>query len=42
MSQDHVEVAKRAMTDFAQRDLGSYEELFTPDFEWLPALPMAI
>jgi len=30
------------MTAFGQRDLSSYEELFTPDFEWLPALPMAI
>jgi ketosteroid isomerase-like protein len=38
----NVEVAKRAMTAFGQRDLDSYEELFTPDFEWLPALPTTI
>jgi ketosteroid isomerase-like protein len=42
VSQQNVQVAKRAMTAFAQRDIESYEELFTPDFEWLPALPMAI
>jgi ketosteroid isomerase-like protein len=42
VARENVEVAKQAMTDFGQRDLRSYEELFTPDFEWLPALPMAI
>src|SRR5262249_47176032 len=42
MSHENVEVTRRAMTAFGQRDLESYEELFTPDFEWLPALPMAI
>ena len=42
MSHENVEVTKRAMIAFGQRDLESYEELFTPDFEWLPALPTAI
>jgi ketosteroid isomerase-like protein len=42
VSQENLEIAKRTMGDFRRRDLDSYEELFTPDFEWLPALPTEV
>jgi ketosteroid isomerase-like protein len=39
MSQENVELAERAMAAFNRRDLDIYDDLFTQDFEWLPALP---
>jgi uncharacterized protein len=39
MSQENVEIVERAMEAFNRRDLDAYDDLFTPDFEWLPALP---
>ena len=51
MSQANVEIVKRAIDAFNRRDPDSYgdpldpetySELFTPDFEWLPALPAAV
>ena len=42
MSQENVEVSKRALETFARRDLGAYDDLFTSDLEWFPAGPLAL
>jgi ketosteroid isomerase-like protein len=39
MSQKNVEIAKRGIEAFNQRDLDVYDDLCTPDFEFLPAAP---
>jgi ketosteroid isomerase-like protein len=38
MSQQNVQTVARALEDFNRRDLGTYDELYTPDYEWFPAL----
>jgi ketosteroid isomerase-like protein len=38
MSQANVEIVKRAIDAFNRRDLNVYDELWTPDFEWFPAM----
>ena len=38
MSQENVEIAKRAVDAFNRRDLDDYDELFTQDYEWFPAM----
>ena len=43
MSQDKVEVAKRAVDAYNRRDVDIvFAELATADFEWLPALTRAL
>ena len=42
MSQQNVEIAKRAIDAFNRRDLDVADELTTPDFEWFPAMPGAV
>src|SRR5271165_2921451 len=42
MSQENVEIAERAMDAFNRRDLDAYDDLFTQDFEWFPALPSTV
>ena len=43
MSRDKVELAKRAVDAFNRRDVDTlFAELATPDFEWFPALTMAL
>jgi ketosteroid isomerase-like protein len=42
MSQEKVETVERAMDGFNRRDLDAYDDLFTQDFEWLPALPSTV
>jgi ketosteroid isomerase-like protein len=43
MSQQNVEIAKRAVDAFNRRDVDTlFAELATPDFEWFPALTMAL
>jgi ketosteroid isomerase-like protein len=38
-----VEIVKRAVDAFNRRDLvDDYDELFTPDYEWLPAMMGAV
>jgi ketosteroid isomerase-like protein len=37
MSQN-VEIVKRALDAYNRRDLDVYDELYTPDYEWFPAL----
>jgi ketosteroid isomerase-like protein len=39
MSRANVWAARRGVDAFNARDLSSHEELCTPDFEWLPAMP---
>lgn len=39
MSQQNVEIAKRSIDAFNRRDIDAYDDLYTPDFEWLPAFP---
>jgi ketosteroid isomerase-like protein len=39
MSPANVEIVKRGIDAFNRRDLNAYDDLFTPDFEWLPAFP---
>jgi ketosteroid isomerase-like protein len=39
MSREDVEIAMRAVDAFNRRDLESYDEFWTPDYEWLPAMP---
>ncbi len=41
MSQENVEIAKRTVDAYNRRDLDRYHELFTPDLEWVAALPHA-
>ncbi len=39
MSQENVEIAKRALDAFNRRDLlDAYDDFYTPDFEWFPAI----
>ena len=38
MSQANVAVVKRALDAFNRRDLDTYDDLYTPDFEWFPAM----
>ena len=42
MSQENVEVIRRAVDAFNDRDIGLIAELTTPDFAWFPALPGAV
>src|SRR2546423_3431465 len=42
MSQENVAVAERAMDAFNQRDIDAFIQPMTADFEWLPALGMAV
>jgi len=42
VSQETVEVAKRATLAFNRRDDDSYDEIFTQDFEWFPAFPTTL
>ena len=42
MSEENVEIAKQAMDAFMRRDLDAYDDLFTQDFEWFPALPSTV
>ncbi len=43
MSQQNVEIAKRATDAYNRRDLELFfDELVTPDFEWFPALTRAL
>jgi ketosteroid isomerase-like protein len=38
MSQANVAVVKQALDAFNRRDLDTYDDLYTPDFEWFPAM----
>jgi len=38
MSKENVEIVKRALDAFNDRDVPSFEDLVTDDFEWLPAM----
>jgi hypothetical protein len=42
MSQENVEVAERAMNAFNRRDIDAFIQQTTADFEWFPALGMAV
>jgi ketosteroid isomerase-like protein len=42
VSQENVEVAKRALDAFNRRDFDGLIELITPDIEWFPAMPGAV
>ena len=42
MSQENVEIVKRALEAFNGRRLDSIRELTAPDFEWSPAIPGAV
>jgi len=42
MSQENVEIAKRAVDAVNTRDLDGYDEFATPDFEWFPAMRGAV
>lgn len=42
MSQQNVEVARRALEAFNRRDFDALVELITPDIEWYPAMPGAV
>jgi ketosteroid isomerase-like protein len=43
MSQANVDIAKRAVDSFSRRDVAAYyDELFTPDYDWFPALVGAV
>src|SRR5271157_2824258 len=42
MSQQNVEIVKRAMDAFNRRDLRDFDELFTPDFELASAAVGAV
>ncbi len=42
MSQEQVDVAKRALEAFNRRDFDVLVELITPDIEWYPAMPGAV
>ena len=35
-------MSRRALEAFARRDLGAYDDLFTSDFRWFPAGPLAL
>ena len=38
MSQENVEIAKRAIGAFNRRDVDAFAALTTPDFEWSPSM----
>ena len=38
MSQENVEIIKRAVDAFNERDVETFMALTTPDFEWFPAM----
>jgi ketosteroid isomerase-like protein len=38
MSLENVEIVKRALDAFNRRDLDAYDDLYTPDYQWFPAL----
>jgi ketosteroid isomerase-like protein len=38
MSQENVEIVKRLMDAFNERDLDAFAELTTPDFEWTTSM----
>jgi len=38
MSQENVEVVKRAVNAFNRRDMDGLEELGTPDIEWITSM----
>jgi ketosteroid isomerase-like protein len=38
MSQENVEIVKRLLDAFNERDLDGFAELTTPDFEWSPSM----
>jgi ketosteroid isomerase-like protein len=38
MSQDHLEIVKRALDAFNRQDLDAYDELFTSDFAGFPSM----
>jgi ketosteroid isomerase-like protein len=38
MSQANLAVVKQALDAFNRRDLDTYDDLYTPDFEWFPAM----
>ena len=42
MSPENVEMAKRSMDALNGRTLDAYDDLFTQDFEWFPALPSTV
>jgi ketosteroid isomerase-like protein len=42
MSQENVEMGKRAIETLARRDLDAYDDLYAPDLEWFPAGPLAL
>ena len=42
MSQENVEIAKRVMDAFNRRDINAFVQPTTSDFEWFPALGMAV
>ena len=42
MSQENVEVGSRMIDAFNRRDVGAFVEPTTADFEWFPALGMAV
>jgi ketosteroid isomerase-like protein len=42
VSQQNVEIAKRSIDALNRRDLDAYDDLFTQDFEWFPALPSTV
>ena len=42
MSAENLEIAKRGIDAFNRRDFDAYSDLFTPDFEWFPALGSAV
>ena len=42
MSQENIAVAERAMDAFNRRDIDAFIQPTTADFEWFPALGMAV
>jgi ketosteroid isomerase-like protein len=42
VSQENVDVSKRALEAFARPDLDAYDDLYAPDLEWFPAGPLAL
>jgi hypothetical protein len=42
MSRENVEIAEHAMDAFNRRDVDAFVEPTTADFEWFPALGMAV
>jgi ketosteroid isomerase-like protein len=42
VSQEHVQIAKRAIDAYNRRDPDAYDDLFTPDFEWFPAISRTV